>query len=876
MEEGLRRRLAVIVHADVVGSTKLTQLHEVLAHERMQAAFHRLSDVIERYGGTTHELRGDALVAEFDRASDAICAALAFQVENRALNAEIEDDIRPRLRIGAGLGEVVVADHLVTGDGVVLAQRIEQLAEPDGVCIQGAVHEAMPKRMPFSYQYLGERELKGFTDPIRVFSVTQKPGERIPDPEGLEEGMGARHAHPLRQRARTALVVALVLVIGALAFPRLWAPWVESVPETRRTPASSTTPSIAVLPFDNLSGDPRQEYLSDGIADTLTHVLSQVGNLKVAARTSTFAFKGQQVDVRSIGEKLGVRTVLEGSVHSQGEKIRVFARLINARDGSYFWSRTFNISGKDVFVIYDDISREVVRVLEDTVSGVATGHSIKAVTRSADALNLYLLGRHEWHKRTASSIRRAIGNFSRAIALDEGFALAYSGLADAYLLLEEYENLTPEEASANYDAAAHAIERAFEIDDDLAEVHASLGLLRAYDAAPSAETAFSRAIELNPNYLEAYMWFAKYLRATGRITEAVAKTRRALDLDPLSFIVHYTLSVDLAKLGRYQEAIDHYRTSIDLAPGFASGHFGLASIYRTVGRLPEAAAHYRKGLTFDPDNAQQIAELAWVYVCLGHDTEAKRLLRHALSLDPNQPQAVDALHALHILRGDFEKNLQLAHAHVRAEPTSRRALYRLAYAEMLVGDHEQAKQHLEEAEWSIGYDAIAATPEELMDVVMFSAYLASLYVRSGQVEDGLRLARSKVQVIEKLSDRDVVLPRIDLAKAALAVVLGDQEGAMSALADARASGWRAHWQVERNPVFEPLHERPDFIRMLDEIKADLARMRQVVEGGSWHTAARFQSCVAHALVFVPNAAGSISQNEYSSLASTKSRSCRRL
>ncbi len=179
MQVRLRRKLAVILHADVVGSTHLVQVDEARAHESMQRAFRRLAEFVRAYGGIAHELRGDALVAEFDRASDAVCAALAFQGASVAAHEESEDELLPRLRIGASLGEVVAADHTVTGDGVVLAQRIEQLAEPGGVCIQGALQEALPQRMPFSCSFLGERSLKGFDTPVRVFSVSLRAGQRI-------------------------------------------------------------------------------------------------------------------------------------------------------------------------------------------------------------------------------------------------------------------------------------------------------------------------------------------------------------------------------------------------------------------------------------------------------------------------------------------------------------------------------------------------------------------------------------------------------------------------------------------------------------------------------------------------------------------------
>jgi class 3 adenylate cyclase len=232
-KDQLSRKLAVILHADVVGSTSLVQQNETLAHERIQAVFHQFSETIISYGGITRELRGDALVAEFERASDAVPAALAFQVLNREFNSKLDDDIQPQLRIGISLGEVIIADNTITGAGVVLAQRLEQLAEPDGVVLQGSVSETIPARMPFEFESLGEQVLKGFDQPVRAFAVKLKPSEELPVPE------------------------------------------VSTTPQK----ADSTTleipdkPSIAVLPFNNMSGDPEQEFFADGIAEDIAQQL---------------------------------------------------------------------------------------------------------------------------------------------------------------------------------------------------------------------------------------------------------------------------------------------------------------------------------------------------------------------------------------------------------------------------------------------------------------------------------------------------------------------------------------------------------------------------------------------------------------------------
>ena len=301
MVERLSRKLAVIVHADVIGSTTLVQRNEVIAHARIQDAFHRFSAVINRYGGTAHELRGDALVAEFARASDAVSAALAFQADNEEHNQTLRDDIQPVLRVGISMGEVVIADGTMTGTGVVLAQRLEQLAAPGGIVVQGSVSETVPSRFPIDFESLGEKKLKGIEQSVRAFIARLKPDEQVPDSE------------------------------TNAAIRKFWTDDAHELP-TLELPDK---PSIAVLPFANMSGDPDQEYFADGITEDIITALSKFRWFFVIARNSSFVFKGQTVDLRQVGRELGVRYVLEGSVRKAANRVRISAQLIDAETGSH-------------------------------------------------------------------------------------------------------------------------------------------------------------------------------------------------------------------------------------------------------------------------------------------------------------------------------------------------------------------------------------------------------------------------------------------------------------------------------------------------------------------------------------------------------------
>jgi TolB-like protein/class 3 adenylate cyclase len=344
-KDHLAGKLAVILHADVAGSTWLVQQDEQLAHERIQIAFGRFSDTIGKYHGRVRELRGDALLAEFERASDAVTAALAFQFDHHEYLTRLNDEIRPEIRVGIALGEVIIADGTITGAGVVLAQRVEQLAKSGGICITSAIHEALPNRLPISIESLGEHALKGFDETVRVYRVQPNPDGSIPTPQQKS----------IRQESSGNwrwMVIAAMIVLLAAAGIGYWSshPQEEAASIENMAFPLPDKPSIAVLPFTNMSDDPQQEYFADGMTEDLITDLSKISGLFVIARNSSFSYKGQQVKVRQVAEDLGVRYVLEGSVRRAGEQVRINAQLIDATTGGHLWAERYDGSLTDVEV----------------------------------------------------------------------------------------------------------------------------------------------------------------------------------------------------------------------------------------------------------------------------------------------------------------------------------------------------------------------------------------------------------------------------------------------------------------------------------------------------------------------------------------------
>ncbi len=486
MEKGPSRKLAVLVHADVVGSTALVRANETLAHQRIQDTFRRFSETIISHGGIAHEIRGDALVAEFSKASDAVSAALAYQAASAVHNEELPDQVRPVIRVGIAMGEVVVADNTITGEGVVLSQRLEQLAEPGGVCIQGAAYETVPKRLPFDYESLGEQELKGFDEPVRAYAVTLKPGGKIPAPESTR---APAEAHP-------------------------------------ELPGK---PSIAVLPFTNMSGDPEQEYFSDGITEDIITELARFRSLFVIARHSSFTFRGQSPDLQSIGKKLGVQYIVEGSVRRAGARVRINAQLVEAATGNHIWAERYDRLLDAIFAVQDEVTRTIVATLPGRLEGDYAERARRKPTASMTAYDNLLRGHMHCHRYTRDDNAEAQRMYRKAIELDPNLAQAHAWLAWTYHMGHYFVWETHDST----DLAAESINRALALDDDDSFIRTVYAYTLRRDGRPDeAEMQFEKAVELNPNDAIATAWLAEFLVARGRSAEALQWVEKAIRRDP--------------------------------------------------------------------------------------------------------------------------------------------------------------------------------------------------------------------------------------------------------------------------------------------------------------------------------------------------------
>jgi len=412
-----------------------------------------------------------------------------------------------------------------------------------------------------------------------------------------------------RHKTATIAGAVLVLIAAAAAVFGIRSYW----------HASNTlvaVESIAVIPFENQNKDPGAEWISDGLTESIINNLTQLPNLKVIARSSVFRYKGKQTDPIAVGKELGVRAVLTGRLMQRGETMLISAELIDIRDNKQLWGEQYETKLADMLSVQREIAREITNNLRPTLSGVEQSRMDKQYTANSEAYQLYLKGRFYWNKRTPADIQKSVPFFEQAIEKDPKYALAYTGLADAYALIPVY---TREPAREYMPKAKEAALKALALDDKLAEAHASLGQITDYYDYDfvTGERELRRAIELNPNYATAHQWLAEHLSPLKRTDEAIAEIQRALELDPLSVIMNRIYGDVLVDARRYDEAIAQYQKTLDLDPNFPTAHYFLGRAYEFKGMYDQAVAEYTKSQGISIIPPEQIQKLKDVYAKSG-------------------------------------------------------------------------------------------------------------------------------------------------------------------------------------------------------------------------------------------------------------------
>ncbi len=396
-------------------------------------------------------------------------------------------------------------------------------------------------------------------------------------------------------------------------------------PEEEKMAELKRKRSIAVLPFADLSPKKDQEYFCDGMTDAIIGKLSQLEKLKVISRTSVMRYKKDDKDIKEIGEELDVATILEGTIQKEEDRIRIRAQLINVEDGFHLWAEIYDRKLESVFDMQDEISQAIVSKMEIKLVGEEKALLVKRYTENVEVYGLYLKGRHFWNKRTEAGLKKSVEYFEQAIEADPNYALAYAGLADAYNMLGGYIILSPKEAFSKAKAAAT---KALEIDETLAEAHASLALIMQvndYDWSGS-EREFKRAIELNPNYAIAHQWYGCLLRDLGRFDEGLVEMQRAKELDPLSLPINTDLGLFFYQEGKYNQAIEQCQRAIEIDANFHWAHANLGSAYLQKSWFKEAIAEFKKAKSLSAGSSEYIAWLSLAYSMESNRKEALKIL----------------------------------------------------------------------------------------------------------------------------------------------------------------------------------------------------------------------------------------------------------
>ncbi len=599
-EQDFKRKLAAILSADVEGYSLLMRDDEEATIRTLTTYRKAITNLIQQYRGRLVDATGDNFLSEFTSVVDAVNCAVEIQRELAERNAELSENRRMQFRIGVNLGDVVEEGERIYGDGVHIAARMEGLAEGGSICISGTVYDAIEHKIGLEYEYMGEQEVKNIPKPIRAYRVLSFPGA------AAHRVIKAKKAVSKTWR-NVVMVVAAVLVVGAAV--AIWTLYLRPTPSVEVASVEKMAyplpdkPSIAVLPFVNMSGDPEQEHLGDSITENIITALSKIPEMFVIARTSTSAYKGKAVKVKQVSEELGVRYVLEGSVMKAGDRIRVTAQLIDATSGHHLWADRYDREIEDFFDLLDEITKKVVielqvKLTEGDIARIS--HKTENFEAWAYATTAYSLEK----RITKENFSKAKELSEKAVKLDPKYGFAWGVLgaahfADALLGWSESRD-------KSFKLAVEYTDKALKLDETLSCSTAVKGRLHMMQGQfEQAIAVGNRAIALGPSYDLSYGHLSSTMYYAGKFEESITLIKKAMRLNPRYPAWYLTyLAYDYFHTERYEEAIEAWKRVLERAqkgefpPLFP--HLGLSAAYMELGRNEEASAHAAEVLGINP------------------------------------------------------------------------------------------------------------------------------------------------------------------------------------------------------------------------------------------------------------------------------------
>jgi len=583
--------------------------------------------------------------------------------------------------------------------------------------------------------------------------------------------------------------------------------------------------SIAVLPFTDLSQNIDQGQFADGVSEEILNLLAQVDGLNVAARTSSFAFRESKEDIREIGRLLNVRTVLEGSVRTSGDQIRLTAQLINVEDGYHIWSKVYDRTLDDIFEIQDEVASSIASALVDSFTGLVKKPESR--TDSLAASQAYHTGRLHWWRRTPVELQKAIEMFANALEHDAGFAPAYAAMADSWLLLSQYGNITTVKAT---EKAQMMIEKALELDPKSAEAFAALGLARwQIGQMDAAESALRQAMELNEDYIPAQLWLAGVLGMQGRYPEEHMVLQQALQRDPLNELLMVNYANNLATRGDWQTGRDMLADLLTLRPDSTLLLRFMAKMELNNGNLVQGWKLANRAYLLQPDNPEDIAALAATWVLLGDTEEAERLVLKGLENSDQNPSLLNT-HWMTLLVDRRYEEAELLLRDQMAEfgdnmpdALQRRFNFQLGMIALARGDHALARDLLVAA--ISDEDDPAYSGDKVMTITMAACATELL----GETEAAAELLAKADRQIQRARLNGVDNPDIYYNEAVLLTMRSEPQKAMEKLREAYTRGFRELWVIDIDGRLSALRDKPEFIALTDQMRDDVNKARAEIQ-----------------------------------------------
>jgi len=621
-DESFKRKLTAILSTDAVGYSRLMAENEAATVKTITSYREIMASLIKQHRGRVVDSPGDNVLAEFSSVVDAVQCAVAVQNEFQTRNAELAENRRMDFRIGINLGDVIDEEGRIYGDGVNVAARLEALADPGGICVSKTAFDQIETKLPLGYEYLGKQSVKNIPKPVGAYRVLMKP-------EAAGKVIGEkRFLGRISRKAAMAAIIILIIVAGALVGWNIYlqqSKKIEPASIDKMAFPLPEKPSIAVLPFDNMSGDPEQDYFGDGLTEQIISALSKIPYLFVIARNSTFTYKGKPVKVQQVAEELGVRYVLEGSVQKSEDRVRITAQLVDALKGHHMWSESYDRDLKDIFALQDEITMKVVTAMRVKLTSGEQARmfgkhtkNLKAYLKVLEAVEPFFLFKKEANVRAKQLLEEAI-------ALDPEFSQAYRFLGDCNFFdaIYGWSKSPPKSIKRAFELA----QKGLSLDDSLPSAHVLISKIYMFQKKyEKAIAEAQQAVKINPNGAWAIYNLGWILRCAGRPEEGIPLIKKSIRLNPISHVwVFDTLGRAYFLAERYEEAIAEYKTAIKLDPDYRDAHVGLAATYAVLGREGEVHSEVVEILRIEPNfSIKKYARFMYFQIGLEPEIEGLR------------------------------------------------------------------------------------------------------------------------------------------------------------------------------------------------------------------------------------------------------------